>query len=120
MEKLLKLQSVALTNKIYVNEVSYELFEDSNFLPANFVVELLKLVIPIHQPFQMRLNERSFSRQNLPAKSKAVDVQYRTLWGWIDEYEENRQIYNKVREEQDEMIRVKIDEFRTSMRQGDI
>ena len=58
--------------------------------------------------------------QNLPAISKAVDVPYRTLWGWINESDENRQRYNKLKEEQDEMIRVKIDEFINSMMQGDI
>jgi len=44
--------------------------------------------------------------QNLPAISKAVDVPYRTLWGWIDEYEENRQRYNEAREEQNKMIEI--------------
>ena len=47
--------------------------------------------------------------QNLPAISKALDVPYRTLWGWIDESDENRQRYDWARKEQDEMIRVKID-----------
>ena len=47
--------------------------------------------------------------QNLPAISKALDVPYRTLWGWIDESNENRQRYDWARKEQDEMIRVKID-----------
>ena len=99
-----------------VVEVSYELFEDSNFLPANFVVELLKLVIPIHQPFQMRLNERSFSRQNLPAISKAVDVQYRTLWGWINETEEFRKRYEDSKDDQFEKIRVKVEEVKELVR----
>ena len=47
--------------------------------------------------------------QNLPAISKALDVPYRTLWGWINESDENRQRYDWARKEQDEMIRVKID-----------
>ena len=51
---------------------------------------------------------------------KSCGCPYRTLWGWINESDENRQRYNKLKEDQDEMIRVKIDEFRTSMRQGDI
>mgnify|MGYP000586697256 CR=1 FL=1 len=38
--------------------------------------------------------------QNLPALSKALDVPYRTLWGWINESEENRQRYDEAREEQ--------------------
>ena len=46
--------------------------------------------------------------QNLPAISKAVDVPYRTLWGWINESDENRQRYDKVKEEQDVLIRQKI------------
>ena len=49
-----------------------------------------------------------------------MDVPYRTLWGWINKSDENRQRYNKLKEEQDEMIRVKIDEFINSMMQGDI
>ena len=32
--------------------------------------------------------------QNLPAISKALDVPYRTLWGWINESDENRQRYD--------------------------
>ena len=46
--------------------------------------------------------------QNLPAISKAFDEPYRTLWGWINESDENRQRYNGARKEQDEMIRLKI------------
>ena len=46
--------------------------------------------------------------QNLPAISKALDVPYRTLWGWINESDENRQRYDKVKEEQDVLIRQKI------------
>ena len=46
--------------------------------------------------------------QNLPAISKATDVPYRTLWGWINESDENRQRYDGARKEQDEMIRLKI------------
>ena len=46
--------------------------------------------------------------QNLPAISKALDVPYRTLWGWINESDENRQRYDGARKEQDEMIRLKI------------
>ena len=50
------------------------------------------------------------SGQNLPAISTAVDVPYRTLWGWINESEENRQRYDEAREEQFERIRLKIDQ----------
>ena len=46
--------------------------------------------------------------QNLPAISKAVDVPYRTLWGWINESDENRQRYDEAEEEQDVLIRQKI------------
>ena len=46
--------------------------------------------------------------QNLPAISKALDVPYRTLWGWINESDENRQRYDGARKEQDEMIRLMI------------
>ena len=46
--------------------------------------------------------------QNLPAISKALDVPYRTLWGWINESDENRQRYDGARKEQDEMISLKI------------
>ena len=49
--------------------------------------------------------------QNLPAISKAVDVPYRTLWGWIDESEENRLRYDEVWKKQDEMVSVKFDKF---------
>ena len=48
------------------------------------------------------------SGQNLPAISKAVDVPYRTLWGWINESDENRQRYDGARKEQELLIRVKI------------
>ena len=48
------------------------------------------------------------SGQNLPAISKALDVPYGTLWGWINESNENRQRYDGARKEQDEMIRLKI------------
>ncbi len=48
--------------------------------------------------------------QNLPAISKVLDVPYRTLWGWINESEENRQRYDEAREEQFERIRLKIDQ----------
>ena len=58
--------------------------------------------------------------QNLPALSKAVDVPYRTLWGWINESEENRQRYDELREQQYEMISVRVDEVFDSTRQGDI
>ena len=50
--------------------------------------------------------------QNLPAISKALDVPYRTLWGWIDESDENRQRYDWARKEQDEMIRLKILDYK--------
>ena len=33
---------------------------------------------------------------------------YRTLWGWINESDENRQRYDEVRKDQDEMIRMKV------------
>ena len=48
--------------------------------------------------------------QNLPAISKVLDVPYRTLWGWINESEKNRQRYDEAREEQFERIRLKIDQ----------
>ena len=48
--------------------------------------------------------------QNLPAISKATDVPYRTLWGWINDSEEKRKWYDEALEEQDEMLRVKVDE----------
>ena len=51
------------------------------------------------------------SGQNLPAISKAVDVPYRTLWGWINESEENRSRYDDAREVQDDVIRIKVDEL---------
>jgi len=47
------------------------------------------------------------SGQNLPAISKAVYVPYRTLWGWINESQENRKSYDEAREEQDILIRQK-------------
>ena len=53
---------------------------------------------------------RMLDGQNLPAISKVLDVPYRTLWGWINESEENRQRYDEAREEQDEMISIRIDE----------
>lgn len=49
-----------------------------------------------------------------------MDVPYRTLWVWINESDENQQRYDEAKEEQDEMIRMKFDEFIDSMRQGDI
>ena len=48
--------------------------------------------------------------QYLPAISKALDVPYRTLWGWINESEENRQRYEEARKDQDEMIRMRVSE----------
>ena len=45
--------------------------------------------------------------QNLPAISKALDVPYRTLWGWINESDENRQRYDGARKEQIVLIRQK-------------
>ena len=48
--------------------------------------------------------------QNLPAMSKVLDVPYRTLWGWINESEENRQRYEEARNDQDEMIRPRVSE----------
>ena len=50
------------------------------------------------------------SGQNLPAITKALDVPYRTLWGWINESEENRQRYEEARNDQDEMIRMRVSE----------
>ena len=58
--------------------------------------------------------------QNLSTISKAVDVHYRTLWGWINESEVCWQRYDKAREEQEKMIKVKIDEVMDAMRQDDI
>jgi len=49
-----------------------------------------------------------------------VDVPYRTLWGWINESKELRQRYDDAREDQDEMISVRVDEVFDSTRQGDI
>ena len=46
--------------------------------------------------------------QNLPAISKATDVPYRTLWGWINESKENRQRYDESREDQVKKIRIKV------------
>ena len=46
--------------------------------------------------------------QNLPAISKALDVPYRTLWGWINESDENRQRYDRARKEQEESIKLMI------------
>jgi len=48
--------------------------------------------------------------QNLPAISKALGVPYRTLWGWINESKELRQRYDDAREDQEEIIRMKVDE----------
>ena len=48
--------------------------------------------------------------QNLPAISKVLDVPYRTLWGWINESEEYRQRYEEARNDQDEMIRMRVSE----------
>ena len=53
--------------------------------------------------------------QNLPAISKVLDVPYRTLWGWINESEENRQRYDEEREDQYEMTGMKIDEVMDSV-----
>ena len=50
------------------------------------------------------------SGQNLPAITKALDVPYRTLWGWINESEENRQRYEEARKDQDEMIWMRVSE----------
>ena len=54
------------------------------------------------------------------AISKALDVRYRTLWGWINESDEYRQRYDEALEEQDEMLRMKVDEVLDSTRKGDI
>jgi len=56
----------------------------------------------------------------LLAISKALDVPYRTLWGWINESDEYRQRYDEALEEQDEMIRVKVDDVMDSIRQSNI
>jgi len=56
----------------------------------------------------------------LLAISKALDVPYRTLWGWINESDEYRQRYDEALEEQDEMIRVKVDDVMDSKRQSNI
>ena len=48
--------------------------------------------------------------QNLPAISKVLDVPYRTLWGWINESEENRQRYDEARKDQYEMISIRVAE----------
>ncbi len=45
---------------------------------------------------------------------------YRTLWGWINESDEYRQRYDEALEEQDEMLRMKVDEVLDSTRKGDI
>jgi len=50
------------------------------------------------------------SGQNLPAITKALDVPYRTLWGWINESEENRQRYDEARKEQYKMISIRVAE----------
>ena len=48
--------------------------------------------------------------QYLPAISKALDVPYRTLWGWINESEEYRQRYAEAREGQYKMIKMRVSE----------
>ena len=48
------------------------------------------------------------SGQNLPAISKAVDVPYRTLWGWINVSNENREKYDQAKNEQELVIRTKM------------
>ena len=48
------------------------------------------------------------SGQNLPAISKAVDVPYRTLWGWINGSEQIRKKYEDAKEKQHEKIQKKI------------
>ena len=55
------------------------------------------------------------SGQNLPAISKAVDVPYRTLWGWINESEENRQRYEESKKEQFLRIQEEISKFQKSI-----
>ena len=54
--------------------------------------------------------------QNLPDIPKVLDVPYRTLRGWINESEENRQRYEEARGEQYEMIRVRVDYIMDAMR----
>ena len=36
---------------------------------------------------------------------------YRTLWGWINESEENLQRYDEAKEEQSDVVRVKVYEI---------
>ena len=48
--------------------------------------------------------------RNLPAITKALDAPYRTLWGWINESEVNRQRYEEARKYQDEMISIRVAE----------
>ena len=46
--------------------------------------------------------------QNLPTILKALDVPYRTLWGLINESDEYRQRYDEAKEEQSDVVRVKV------------
>ena len=39
-----------------------------------------------------------------------LDVPYRTLWGWINESEENQKKYVEAKEEQNKIILMRIDE----------
>ena len=54
--------------------------------------------------------------QNLPAIPKVLDVPQRTIWDGINESEENRQRYDEARKNQDDIIKVKIDEVMDAMR----
>ncbi len=55
------------------------------------------------------------SGQNLPAISKALDVPYRTLWGWINELEENRKKYDESKKEQFLRITEKVNKLKHSI-----
>mgnify|MGYP001487400690 CR=1 FL=1 len=69
----------------------------------------LTIPFPIRAASQAITTTNPWKNTNLPAISKALDVTCSTLWGWINESNENRQRYDGARKEQDEMIRVKID-----------
>ena len=47
-----------------------------------------------------------------------MDAPCRSIWGWINESKENRKRYDDAREEQDEMIKIKIEVFMDSIRQA--
>ena len=68
------------------------------------------------EPFWDLVFDLIMKGQNLPAISKAVDVPYRTLWGWIDESEEHRQMYDEAREEQCNAFKIRVDKIIDSIR----